>query len=592
MFVYLPRCRYALFAACTLATAACDAPVLSSDLRPDGPPEVLTVSVNAPDNRDGFAGGGGSLEQVTFCKTQGPNDGAAGAGDPKRPDEVILSDESALELCDTDSTKPVAELTNALPEVWYARVQFDELLDPSIEDLIPDVDDTGMPIGTFTGTLKNTQPVTLKCDSATGAGQVDVPYDGYYSPAGSSISYPLGPSLVIIPTDPTVVATDSECTITLKSNITDKDGNQVPADQIGPYKFRVGAIEVLIIDPTSADSKQDPIAAGVDLTFNTAVDPVSLAGDAGPPVVPAAFAFTPTLPGIYVQPESAEEYFIGADFPVSGGPYTFTLLAGAKLVDQCGKATTLAQPSVNDMTQTSLTTNALKLNSISGAVEPGAMINIAFNQYMDVKSLLPAEFTITPAVTCQDCVNAPNVDVEPSPSGNILIHGNFQLGTAYTFTLNANATIDDCPGAEFAACAKSTTYTATAAQPVPFMTAPAILLKTISLKDNATESSDDSAAGITLTFNQEMDPATFVQGTDYTLSPNVALVPGPGSSYEKIDLVPAAPLPPGTYTFTLLHSGSTSDLVQPTANTFSPSADQVIHFTVTPNPTSTPHTCL
>src|SRR4051794_14248632 len=111
MFVYLPRwSRYGTFAT-VLALGACSAPDLYSDLRPDGPPEVLSVSVNAPDNRDGFAGGGATLEQVTFCKTQGPNDGAAGAGDPKRPDQVILSDESALEECPTDPTKPVDELT-------------------------------------------------------------------------------------------------------------------------------------------------------------------------------------------------------------------------------------------------------------------------------------------------------------------------------------------------------------------------------------------------------------------------------------------------------------------------------------------------
>ena len=211
MFVYLPRWgRYGTIAAsCALAVGACGTPDLYSDLRPDGPPEVLTVSVNAPDNRDGYAGTGATLEQVTFCKTQGPNDGAAGAGDPKRPDQVILSDESALELCPTDDTKPVDELTNALPEAWFARIQFDELLDPSIEDLVANVDATGMPDGTYTGTLKNTQPVTLKCESSTGSGLVDVPYDGYYSPAGNSISYPLGPSLVIKPNDPTVIATDS-----------------------------------------------------------------------------------------------------------------------------------------------------------------------------------------------------------------------------------------------------------------------------------------------------------------------------------------------------------------------------------------------
>jgi len=503
-----------------------------------------------------------------------------------------LSDESALDLCPTDLTKGVDELTNALPEAWYARIQFDELLDPTIEDLVPDVDDMGAPTGTYTGTLANTQPVTLQCQSSKGTNAlVDVPYDGYYSPSGNLISYPVGPSLVIIPADPTVVATASECTITLKSNIKDKDGNQVPADQIGPYKFRVGAIEVLVIDPTSADSKQDPIAAGVDITFNTAVDGASLAGDPGPPVVPPAFAFTPMVDNPYVSQETAEEFFFGADFPVSGGPYTFSLLAGAKLVDQCGKTTTLGAPSVDALTETTFTTNALKLNGITGATEPGAMINIAFNQYMDVSTLLPSEFTISPAVTCQDCANAPGVDVEYSPTANILIHGNFQLGTAYTFTLNAGATIDDCPGFE-PTCVKSTTYTAAAAQSVMFTTAPAILLKTLSLKDNAKVSAAASAAGITLTFNQEMDPTTFVQDTDYTLSPNVAMVAVSGSTYEKITIHPAAALPPGSYTFTLLKSGSVSDLVQPTANTFSPAADQVIHFTVTPNATPTPHVCL
>src|SRR6185312_10559035 len=117
-------------------------------------------------------------------------------------------------------------------------------------DLVADVDAMGQPTGTYTGTLKNTQPVTLKCESVTGSGLVDVPYDGYYSPSGNSISYPLGPSLVIIPNDPTVVATNSECQITLKSNITDKEGNQVPADQIGPYKFKIAPVQVLVIDPS------------------------------------------------------------------------------------------------------------------------------------------------------------------------------------------------------------------------------------------------------------------------------------------------------------------------------------------------------
>ncbi|HET9992831.1 MAG TPA: hypothetical protein VFQ65_30055, partial [Kofleriaceae bacterium] len=333
--------------------------------------------MNAPDNRDGFAGMGGQLEQVTFCKTQGPNDGGQGAGDPKRPDEVILTDESALELCPTDSTKSVNELTNALPETWYVRVQFDELLDPSIEDLVANVDATGAPDGTYTGTLMNTQPVTLKCESVSGSGLVEVPYDGYYSPSGNAISYPVGPSLVIIPADPTVVATNSECTVTLKSNITDKDGNQVPADQIGPYKFKIAPIQVLAIDPPDG-GKQDPVAAGVDLTFNTAIDEASL--DAAVDISPVPNG---NAAGIYSSPESNEEFFISADFPAGGGPFTFTLKQGAMIKDQCGKATTLGAPSVADNTKTTFTTNALKLKTITGATDPGSRIQIAFNQYMD-----------------------------------------------------------------------------------------------------------------------------------------------------------------------------------------------------------------
>jgi hypothetical protein len=593
MFVYLPRwSRYGTFAT-VFAIGACSKPDLYSDLRPDGPPEVLTVSVNAPDNRDGYAGTGSTLEQVTFCKTQGPNDGGQGAGDPKRPDEVILSDESALELCPTDSTKPVEELTNALPEAWYARIQFDELLDPSIEDLVPDVDADGAPLGTYTGTLMNTQPVTLKCASSTGSGMVDVPYDGYYSPAGNAISYPVGPSLVIIPADPTVIATASECEVTLKQNITDKEGNQVPADQIGPYKFRVGAIEVLAIDPADGD-KQDPIAAGVDLTFNTAVTTAS---------VTSAVDFSPMLDNTGVQKEAAEEFFVFADFPVAGGPYTFTLKQGAMLIDQCGKATTLGAPSVDNFTKTSFTTNPLKLTGITGAVEPGNKVQIGFNQYMNLSTFTAADFTITPALA--------NQSLEYNAAGSkLVVNGDYQLGTAYTFTLTNGAAIDDCPGGEgfFQAddtvCVKSTTYTSASDQVTMFTTAAAITLKSIAPKDNATESvAAANGSGILLTFNDDIDDTTFTSAA-YTISPalpagvtllatNLGAV-GAGS-YEQVelDLDNGTATPPswapGTYTFTL--KGTGGGLKDHLGNAYT-GMDQVVHFTVTPNATTTPHTCL
>jgi hypothetical protein len=578
MMVYLPR-RWnwvGVFAASTLAITGCTRPDEYSDLRPEGPPEVLVVAVNALDTRPESAGGGAALEQATFCKTQGPNDGAQGAGDNKRPDQVNLNDVTPLVYCPADLSKGVDEIANAMPEAWYARIEFDELLDPSIEDLVADVDAMGKPTGTYTGTLANTQPVSLRCQSAMGTGLVDVPYDGYYSPAGNAISYPLGPSLVIIPVDPTVIATQSECTVTLKDNIHDKDGNQVPADQRGPYKFKIAPLTVVAIDPPDGKAV-DPISAGVDLTFNAPVDPASLM---------SAFDFAPVLANTYVQQETPEEYFIGGDF-VTSGDYTFTLKAGSMLLDQCGKATTLGAASVAALTKTHFTTNALKLKGITGATEPGNKIVLAFNQYMDPDTFTAADYTITPALA--------NAAAELDPvSGNLRLAGDYALGTTYTFTLKAGASISDCPGAEVGSCVTSATYTAPADQVVTFTTASAIMLKSITPKDNTSESVAAAAGGITLTFNQEIDPATLT-AADYTITPAVTFTvsnrgaAGAGS-YEAVRLKPTAPLAPGTYTFTLLGTASVSDKL---GNTYSPGTDQVIHFTVTaPGATPPAHVCL
>ncbi len=579
MSVYLPlRWKWVgVVATSALALTACTRPNEYSDLRPEGPPEVLTVSVNALDTRPGLAGGGAALEQATYCKTIGPND--QGIGDDKRPDQVDLNDVTQLVICPTDRTKPVDELISAMPESWYVRIEFDELLDPSIEDLVPDVNAMGMPTGTYTGTLKNTQPVTLKCESAAGTGLVDVPYDGYYSPAGNSISYPLGPSLAIIPNDPTVVATGAECFVSLKDIIHDKDGNQVPADQRGttaiPYKFKIAPIQVIAITP--ADGKSvDPIAAGVDVTFNAPVTQAS---------VQSGVDFTPAAANVFVSANAPDDYSIGADF-ITSGDYTFTLKAGTVLVDQCGKSTTLGAPSVAALTQTEFKTNALKLVGITPATEPGAKIELAFNQYMDDATFTAADYTITPALA--------NALVEINPvTGNIRLAGDYALGTAYTFTLKGGAAISDCPGAEFGACVSSATYTQAADQVVTFTTAAAITLKSITPKDNASESVSASATGITLTFNQEIDPATLT-AADYTISPAVTLVAsnrgvaGAGS-YEQLRLTPAAALAPGTYTFTLKGTASVADKL---GNLYSPGTDQVIHFTVTAPSTTTPHVCL
>src|SRR5881392_2452184 len=107
-----------------LALAACADPTQNTDLRPEGPPEVLAVLVMT----DAAAQ---LQEQATYCK---PND-------PKRPSQVGLPDATVQQICPADGSA-VQPVTSAYPDGWYVRIMFDELLDPSIEELteLPDED--------------------------------------------------------------------------------------------------------------------------------------------------------------------------------------------------------------------------------------------------------------------------------------------------------------------------------------------------------------------------------------------------------------------------------------------------------------------
>jgi len=201
------------------AWGACATPEELSDLRPAGDPEVLTVLVadKGPDpDNDGLVGSGQAdvTETATFCKT----------GDNKRPNFVNYPLAlGGTQLCPDDLSMGVAEVTDAEPLEWYVRIMFDELLNPDIEELIPILDDNGIETGTFSGTLANTQPVTLTCNGTA------VPYDGFYGPEGNTLTWPVGPSLFIQPLDSSGIATGSSCEVSIKDIVKDKDGNSVPA---------------------------------------------------------------------------------------------------------------------------------------------------------------------------------------------------------------------------------------------------------------------------------------------------------------------------------------------------------------------------
>jgi hypothetical protein len=281
MFVHRSRLlTQGALATVALLGAACDDPVAQTDLRPEGDPEVLTVLImNDPSD--------GIFEQATFCQPD----------DPKRPGQVAVGTTFVpVQICDDELSQPAGGrdedgnfvpgiVTDAEPNAWYVRFQFDELLDPTLEQLIEiTVDDDGDPVtpevgtGTFRGSLEQSQPVTLTC-TPEGGTPVTVAYDGYYSPSGNSVTWPLGPSLVIQPLDPSTVATGSTCNVELLDVVVDKSGNPVPTDQRAGYEFQIAALALAGFSPEPADPGEEEIIAvdaPVVVAFNAPVDPTTL----------------------------------------------------------------------------------------------------------------------------------------------------------------------------------------------------------------------------------------------------------------------------------------------------------------------------
>jgi hypothetical protein len=221
---------------------------------------------------------------------------------------------------------------------------------------------------------------------------------------------------------------------------------------------------------------------------------------------------------------------------------------------------------------------------------------------MDATTFLASEFTLTPPV--------PNMTIgtDPADPSKITIFGDYSPNTPYTFSLHANATIDDCPGAEDqfgGACVPSAggagTYTNATVQGIMFKTAP-IALTATSPADNAvvTKATAASTTKIKFTFNQDMLPAS-LDTTEWTLSPAVPMVvaSAPSVDYAGNPIVLrnvvqlSGALPAGSYTFTLKGSATFLDVLTP-ANSFTPGTDKVIHFTVEdpPPPPPTPPSCL
>jgi len=584
--------KYALGAAAgVFALGACNDPVQNTNLRPEGPPEVLAVLVATDPAAQLY-------ESATYCKP----------GDEKRPTQVGLPDFTLQQICDADPAVAAPMVTTAYPDGWYVRIMFDELLDPDVEELIEILDpDTGEGTDTYSGTIANTQPVILECESVAG-GFTEVPYDGYYSPAGNAVTWPLGPALVIKPDEPRAIATNKMCRVTLRETVVDKDGNPVPAEQRVPFAFQIAPIMPILIDP-SDESEIDalvlsPGGDNVFVQFNTEVDASSLC-DEGTTMDQCEFGFTPvdtglcntggvigtgsetpcligsacavagemcTAQGADFAQDTETEFYFYSNAPVqTEKEYVFAFTQGAKIADRCGVETTFGAPSPDDLTQATYTTNAFDINAVvpgnGDTVSNLRKPELQFNNVVSLASLTNTEYSITPAPTTPS--------LSTSTGGNIRFAGHYAPATQYTFTLNAGATVTDAFGA---------VYTNDEAEMISFTTQP-IAVTAISPANNGTSVRDPGdPTSISISFNQSMDPATldateytFTSPTPVTFAPAVVSGCGPTSSSCSLVLTSTTSLAPGSYKFTLEMGATVTDVL---GNVYTQAADRSVTFTV------------
>lgn len=294
-----------------LATlGACEDPELKTSLRPEGDPEVLTVLVGA--DFDIFT------EVATFCK--------------ENDDKVPILNPGGVQVCPEPGTDdpPVSEVTDAAPGAWVVRVVFDELLDPDVEDLVdaetggPCTDDSA----NCAGTLARTQPVIVECGGA------EIAYEGWYDPTGNAVTLPPGPSLLVFPIQD--IATSSECSITVRDTVVDKEGNPVPDNQRGPYGWAIAAFDIIATDPEASDPPAQ-VAAEVTpiVSFNYLVDDTSV--DAGEITLETA-AGAPVAVTIAAD---GSDLVITPDAPLAEGDYVLTVTAGAGFTDVAGGTMTV-----------------------------------------------------------------------------------------------------------------------------------------------------------------------------------------------------------------------------------------------------------
>lgn len=308
-----------------LATGCLGEPELKTNLRPEGPPEVLAVLAVDPVLT--------GHEGAAFCKYVGADLDDKGPG-------LVQGTQVCAPLADDFAAEEL------FPLGWDIRVVFDELLKPdAIEELDCDLDDDGVDDEPLVceGHIANTRPVTLTC------GGTEINYDGYYYPNGNKESFPVGPAIYVTP-DPADLTfpTGTECTITINDVVVDKDGIQVASGAGNDtFNLRIQDLALYQTDPEDAADVADrgvlapdgvvgfAFNADLDATSVTVAD-VALLDSAGIPVA-TIDVFVDAFNG------ASDGIFIGSTVPLAAGEYTARLVSGAMFTELNGGTITLTE---------------------------------------------------------------------------------------------------------------------------------------------------------------------------------------------------------------------------------------------------------
>lgn len=301
------------------AAVACSDPEIRTDLRPDGPPEVLALLAQSQVDLG---------ETAVFCKYDGET------LDPKAPGFVGDPVTGGSVVCPPTRAEFTAGNTGAPNFAFAIRVMFDELLEgDKVETLDCVTGDDGIEI--CSGSLATTQPLGITCGAA--GSETVLPYEGYYVPNGNRVSFPVGPSIYALPDfDGTAFATGTPCRVTIDgTKVQDKEGNSVDAGQ-SAIDFSFAELALIGVEPPDGNGVVIQPSGAAEFIFNASIDDASLDPatevrlvDANGTVVPFAAEvddFNATADAIYVYPT-------GTWRP---GTYTASITAGASFMEVNG----------------------------------------------------------------------------------------------------------------------------------------------------------------------------------------------------------------------------------------------------------------